>query len=134
MIKNRFKKIIIGTLLSLLVFGFAYGLFIYFVFFYPYRTSWVSFDSSEWQNGETKFDEDIRYRMHKDLLKKYKIVGMAEADLVQLLGPESKTDKFKNWDLVYWMGPEPGAFAIDSIWLLLDIEDGKVKEFKVMTD
>lgn len=134
MTKNRLKKIIIGILLSLLILSFAYGLFLYLVFFYPYRTSWVSFDSTEWKNGETKFDENIRYRMHKNFLKKYEIVGMTEVDLVQLLGPESRTDKFKNWDLVYWMGPEPGAFAIDSIWLLFDIEDGKVKEFKVTTD
>ncbi len=134
MIKSKFKKIIIGILLFLLVLGLAYVLFIYLAFFYPYRTSWVSFDSNVWKNAETEFDQNIRYRMHRNLLKKYPLIGMSENDLTNLLGHETLTDKFQNWDIVYWMDTESGAFAIDNVWLLIDIEDSKVLKYKVTTD
>jgi len=51
-----------------------------------------------------------------------------------LLGPPTQTDKVKQWDLVYWMEPEPGL-GVDSVWLVLRVgADGRVAEHRILTD
>ena len=62
------------------------------------------------------------------------LIGMTRADVTGLLGPPTQTDKFQQWDLVYWMGPEPGM-GVDSVWLVLRLAaDDRVAEHYVLTD
>ena len=93
----------------------------------------LSFESAGWI-AATDATDRTRYRMHRDLLRRHQVTGMTRPEVVGLLGPPTETDKFQEWDLVYWMGPEPGL-GVDSIWLLLRLApDGRVAEHQVLTD
>ena len=52
------------------------------------------------------------------------------------LWPEpDKTEYFKEWDLVYWLGPERGFISIDSEWLVFRFDgQKKVTDYKIMRD
>ena len=96
-------------------------------------SSEMPFDSKKWKEVNLYVGEDTRYRMHKDLLRKYKLIGMSKEEVLDLLGPQSSPTRFPEWDLRYWMGPEPGI-GIDSIWLVIKLKDDKVIDYKVVTD
>ncbi|HYN89728.1 MAG TPA: hypothetical protein VER55_14435 [Ardenticatenaceae bacterium] len=51
-----------------------------------------------------------------------------------MLGPPTETSHFAEWDLVYWMGPEPGLIQVDSVWLVIYLEDDRVTAFQIVTD
>ncbi len=70
--------------------------------------------------------------MHEDLIAKYKLIGMTKDGIIDLLGPQSDPAYFKDWDLRYWMGPEP--YGIDSIWLVMKLRKDKVVEYEIVTD
>lgn len=101
---------------------------------------WVSelpFDSATWKNISSRAD-DTRYRMHWDLLEKHDLVGMTREQVVELLGePEPKEGgslSVQGTDMVYFLGPEPGAFSIDTIWLIVHTSKGAVIGYAVRTD
>lgn len=95
-------------------------------------SSRIPFDSQKWKNATLYGTDDTRYRMYEDLIARYKLVGMTKDEIIELLGPESDPAYFKEWDLRYWMGPEP--YGIDSVWLVMRIRDGRVVEYKIVTD
>jgi hypothetical protein len=94
------------------------------------------FDSLSWTTSLTNDDSNpIRLTMVDSLLKKYKLSGMARTDLDALLGIPPKTDYFKDYDYVYWLGPERGFMSIDSEWLAIKFDtQGKVSEAKILRD
>ena len=93
----------------------------------------LPFDSASWIAATSATDR-TRYRMHRDLLRRHQLIGMTRPEVTRLLGPPTETDKFQQWDQVYWMGPEPGL-GVDSVWLLLRLApDGRVAEHQVLTD
>ena len=51
-----------------------------------------------------------------------------------MLGEPPDTGYFKQYDLVYWLGDERGFFSIDSEWLVIRIDDGRVIEAEIVTD
>jgi len=57
--------------------------------------------------------------MVDDLLKKHQLVEMSRDQVNDLLGVPPVTAHFREYDYVYWLGQERGAFAIDSEWLVL---------------
>jgi len=80
-----------------------------------------------------------RDRMVADLLKHYPLAEMKRADVVNLLGePDfTKREPFKDWDMIYWLGPDNrGAFgSLDSKWLVLRLgSNGEITESKVTFD
>lgn len=97
------------------------------------RTYGVPFDSDVWKNVKLYFSDSTRYEMYDDLINKYKLIGMTKEEIVELLGPQSDPAYFKDWDLRYWLGREPGI-GIDSIWLVIKLENNKVIYFKTVTD
>jgi len=76
-----------------------------------------------------------RLRMVDDLLDRGLLKGASRAHVEELLGPPDDTVYFREWDLVYWLGPERGATRIDSEWLVLRLDpSGKVVEQRLMRD
>ena len=61
--------------------------------------------------------------------------GLSRDSVERLLGPRDSTDYFREWDLVYWLGPERGFLRIDSEWLVLNPGlDGRVKDYRIVGD
>ena len=96
----------------------------------------TSFDSSGWQDSARVFSQDpIRIRMVDDLLERHELDEMTRAEVVALLGEPDKTPYFREWDMVYWLGPERGPMGIDSEWLVLRLDEHQqVIEHRVVTD
>lgn len=77
-------------------------------------------------------DIDHRYRIVSDLQEKYSLIGMTEAQVIELLGQEDgiAQTSFKisrdyypaESTLVYYLGMD----IMDGMWLILPMEDGVV--------
>jgi hypothetical protein len=83
-----------------------------------------SFDSAVWKESLTKgATEIVRQRMVNHLLRKHKLVGMRRSEIISLLGAPPDTGYLRDYDLVYWLGPEHSFFSIDSDWLAIKFDD-----------
>ena len=70
-----------------------------------------------------------------DLLAHVPLDGAARTDVVTLLGEPQPTPYFREYDLVYWVGPERGLMSIDSEWLVFRFDArGRVVEKRLVTD
>jgi hypothetical protein len=94
----------------------------------------VAFDSAAWKAENGDAAQGIRVRMVDDLLARHKLVGMARAQVEELLGVPPATPYFREYDYVYWLGPERGFISIDSEWLVVKINEGVVVSAKIVTD
>ncbi len=97
----------------------------------------LSFDSQAWKASlaDNQSEDPIRLRMVDDLLRKHRLIGLSRSEVLDFLGQPPPTDKFSDWDLVYWLGPERGLFSIDSEWLVIRFgKNGKVTEAKDVQD
>jgi hypothetical protein len=94
------------------------------------------FDSVTWrQSLTTEATEPIRLRMVDDLLQRYSMVGKTRSEINALLGIPPKTNYFREYEYVYWLGPERGFMSIDSEWLGLQFdESGRVTIAKILRD
>lgn len=93
----------------------------------------VSFDSTTWKRGEN-LKNPVRIHMIDDLLRSRALVGLNKTQINNLLGTPSVTSYFKEYDYVYWLGPERGPFSIDSEWLGIKFKDGVVSEATILID
>jgi hypothetical protein len=122
-------------LLAILAAG--YLLLIGFLSFGPTLKSYLqetNFDSARWKNHLHLDDHDtIKQKMLRDLLSQHKLIGMTVEHINQLLGLPSKTPYFKDYDYVYWLGPEKGL-GVDSQWLCIKFQEGVVAKADVLTD
>lgn len=89
-----------------------------------------TFSTSKWLDDPGK-----RTAIVDDLLKKHELVGMAEEEVIALLGENNNDYGAFNADdrYVYYMGPDR-AFGIDCEWLILDFTDGIVSDSFIITD
>ena len=93
------------------------------------------FDSIVWKKSIIhNLKNPVRIYMVDDLLKKYKLVGMNKNEIDSLLGVAPETEYFKEYDYVYWLGPERSWIRIDSEWLCLKFKNNKVIEAKILRD
>ena len=94
------------------------------------------FDAERWKAGAPAHNTVVqRAGMAEDFLRRYDAVGMTRAELVALLGEPDETDKFADYDLVYWLGPERGLASIDSEWLVVRFGDaGPAVEARIASD
>lgn len=94
------------------------------------------FDQQVWlANPKSEDKHPIRQRMVDDLLKRHDFSRSTLKDVEALLGPKTTTDKFPDWDLVYWLGPERDSLPLDSEWLAFEFDEkGLVKKNKLVTD
>ena len=76
-----------------------------------------------------------RLAMVDDLLARHPMRGLSRDSVERLLGPRDSTEYFREWDLVYWLGPERGLVRIDSEWLVLNLGlDGRVRDYQIVRD
>jgi hypothetical protein len=95
-----------------------------------------AFDSELWKASLAEESENpIKLRMVDDLRRKHPLVGLSRSEVLDLLGEPSRTDKFSDWDLVYWPGSERGLFSIDSEWLVIRFgSNQKVIDAEIVSD
>lgn len=102
--------------------------------------AWVGlasrFSAEAWQeNRRRPLTGPPRIDMIDDLLARHELVGLPRADVVALLGEPDETAYFREYDLVYWLGPERGFMGIDSEWLVLRLDgEGRVTERRIVRD
>lgn len=94
------------------------------------------FIRSEWMDTARAFGRQaIRGCMVDDLLVVHELRGRTRAELVALIGEPPPTDYLKDFDLVYWLGPERGLIGIDSEWLVIRLDkSGRVIETQLVVD
>ena len=122
-------------LLLLAFLAAGYLLFVGFLIFGPTVKSYLqqtSFESTQWKNHLDDQDR-IKQKMLRDLLSQHKLIGMTVENINQLLGSPPKTSYFRDYDYVYWLGPENGL-GVDSEWLCIKFRDGVVAKADVLTD
>jgi hypothetical protein len=92
----------------------------------------VPFNSDQWKaNLETH--DNLKQNMVSDLLSRYTLQGMSRDEIENLLGKPPKTDYFKDYDYVYWLGPEKGM-GVDSEWLGIQFNNGVVITADILRD
>jgi hypothetical protein len=97
----------------------------------------TAFDPVAWRNGDNVAagSDAPRLRMADGLVRSGMLRGQSAAAVRDLLGPASPTEKWRDWDLVYWLGPERGPISIDSEWLVVRFDrNGVVSEARVVRD
>jgi hypothetical protein len=94
----------------------------------------TTFESASWKAENRRGAEGIRVRMVDDLLRRHRLIGMQRTQLEALLGVPPPTPYFREYDYVYWLGPERGLFSIDSEWLVVKLQNDVVVAAQVVTD
>ncbi len=88
-----------------------------------------------WQGPKSSFTNDVRIRMVDDLLRRYHLRGMTRKQLTAIIGEPDVTEYFKEWDMVYRLGPERGFISIDSEWLVIRLDSQKeVADYRIVED
>lgn len=130
-------KLILKISLGLIGLGvLTYILLVSYLIFAPKMQSYVNqtpFDSKKWQ-AKSVDQNTIKQKMVNDLLSKYQLIGMTKPDIDKLLGIPQQTGYFKDYDYVYWLGPERSAFGIDSEWLGIKFEKDVVTKAEILRD
>jgi hypothetical protein len=118
------RRIIVAALVTLSLGWFGWRL----------RNAEQAFDPIEWQDP-LKVKQGARLGMADHLLAQGTLRGKARSEVVKLLGEPSDEGYFRDWDLVYWLGPERGFMSIDSEWLVVRLgRDGRVAEYRIVRD
>jgi hypothetical protein len=92
------------------------------------------FDPVAWQDS-VRVHQGVRLEMANRLVGCGKLEGMTRQHVIELLGKPSDEGYFREFDLVYWLGPERGLISIDSEWLALRLgEDDRVIEYRIVRD
>ena len=60
----------------------------------------------------------VRLGMADRLVAQDTLRGKARSEVIKRLGKPSDEGYFREWDLVYWLGPERSYISIDSEWLV----------------
>ena len=96
----------------------------------------LPFDSASWQDQKQVYGDDpVRIRMVDDLIRSRRLDHLGRTELEQLLGKPPATGYFKEYDFVYWLGPERGPFSVDSEWLVVKLDsNGVVEKYGVVHD
>jgi len=96
----------------------------------------TTFSVAKWRAGAGD-DGHVTARgcMVDDYLRRHPPVGRSREELVGELGVPPQTGYFREYDLVYWLGPERGLMALDSEWLVIRFDpSGRAVEGKLVTD
>lgn len=131
------KKILFIFLGLALGLALVYLSFVGYIFFGPAISDYAHrtpFDSTSWKNEQlvNSLKNPIRLRMIDDLFKKHNLVGMSKNQIDDLLGVSKPT--FRDYDYVYYLGPERGFISVDSELLGVKFKNNIVIEAKVLRD
>ena len=98
----------------------------------------LAFDAKAWRSrsADAGHDWPTRLRMVDSLMDRRLLDGLTRAQVVELLGPADDTSKWRDWDLVYHLGPERRALIrIDSEWLVIRLDSrGAVAGYRIVGD
>ena len=97
----------------------------------------VAFDRAVWLGGESaSFSPDAPgLRMADGLVSSRTLLGRNRSEIEAMLGPETNTDKFASYDLVYWLGAQRSYMPMDSEWLVVRFDgSGRVSEARIVYD
>jgi outer membrane protein assembly factor BamE (lipoprotein component of BamABCDE complex) len=90
------------------------------------------FDSERWKSANLRTRD--RVEMMDSLLVKHPLKGLPREEVVDLLGKPTPTDKWKEWDMIYVLGPTD-PMPIDHEWLVIKLDNrGRVLSFKMTED
>jgi hypothetical protein len=114
-------------------FLFLFGLMAFYTV--KERINRVPFDSVAWKANQECYSSNAkRIRMVDDFLAKHDLKGMSRWEVEALLGERDTTGYFKDYDMVYCLGPERGFISIDSEWLVIKLDQDKVTYYRIATD
>lgn len=103
-------------------------------FYLRYWDQGRQFNAKAWHDAAL-VEQGIRLEMADRLIVRAILKGKSRAEVVAMLGEPPPTEYFRNWDLVYWIGPERSFFSIDSEWLVFRLgPDGRVVEYRIVRD
>jgi len=102
-----------------------------------FRIPGRQFDQDLWSEfGD--FNQSSRYprlEMADRLVAAEALRGRTRNEVVEMLGEPPHTEYFREWNLVYWLGPERGFMSIDSEWLVFRFDtQGHVAEYRIVRD
>ncbi len=96
------------------------------------------FSADLWRNHETvehSYKWPPRLTMVDNLMASKKLQGLSKRQVIDMLGSPKDHGYFKEYDLVYWLGPERGSIRIDSEWLAISFnKEDKVNEYLLVRD
>jgi len=94
----------------------------------------IPFDSVSWRD-ERSLRDGAKEQMADRLVGRHALQGKTRDEVISLLGDPPPTDYFRDWDVVYLLGPERGFISIDSEWLVMRFgQDGRVTECQIVRD
>lgn len=124
---NKFKKILIS---SVVILGLLFISFPIYYVFSPDITNYFSrieFDQEKWKDWqETETTACLRWDMTHDLIKKHELIGLSLNEIIDLLGEPDR--KIKN-EIRYYLGMS--RHGIDTGSLILTIENDKIIDYKI---
>ena len=98
----------------------------------------LAFEAKAWRDksADAGVDWPTRLRMVDSLMDRRLLDGRTPPEVVELLGPADDTSKWRDWDLVYRLGPErKGLFRIDSEWLVIRLDSRRtVAGYRLVAD
>jgi hypothetical protein len=97
----------------------------------------VAFDAAIWLRGKQtdSSSKAPRLRMADGLVRSGILLGKTQGEIESMLGPPAETGYFRDFDLVYWLGPERSFIRIDSEWLVIRLDDaGRACEVRIVRD
>ena len=98
----------------------------------------LSFEKRVWRDKSADAGDDwpTRLRMVDSLMDRRLLDGRTRPQVVELLGPADDTQKWRDWDLVYRLGPErKGLFRIDSEWLVIRLDSRRtMASYRLVAD
>lgn len=101
------------------------------------RTPPPAFNAEVWKASGKLSDKDHpRLGMADDLIRTKTLEKLRKEQVLEMLGDPGDHGYFKEYDLVYWLGPERSFFSIDSEWLAikLDKKSGTVESYRIVRD
>jgi hypothetical protein len=128
------KEIILAVVLVSLCFPLIGFMQISYVIFKPVVRNYfrrIPFDSAVWRDEKRVYSDDpVRNSMLPSLLRKHALIGKSMPEVQALLGQPMDRAEYTYYAerlersvppdaLVYWIAPQEGFMAFDSIWLIL---------------
>ncbi|MCU1312211.1 MAG: hypothetical protein JWO20_3336 [Candidatus Angelobacter sp.] len=93
----------------------------------------IRFDAVLWRDPGTS--DTVKLQVADDLIATQALSGKTRKEVTALLGQPPETNYFKEYDLVYYLGPERGFISIDSEWLVLKFgPDGRASDVGIARD
>ena len=129
--ENIEKKIKRVKAVNYIVFGAFVALAVLVLIFAAVYAYQHDFTTEKWIENPSE-----RVEIVDDLLEEYDLMGYGREELELLLGEnDNDLGYFVRGDVsVYYLGPERGLLSIDSEWLVIEFEDGKVSGYEVKID